>query len=274
MNENRSEVFFYADKDADLYDEVAPLVEPRYEFLHRMLTLLVLDHLQRAESVSTVFRVLDLGPGTGRELTSLAAAVSKPLHVTCIEISAEMGALLNSRMGAVGESVDCRIGVEVVMGDYFSPSVRSAVVGKFDLALSAFSLHHGDEDQKRWLYRWLHQKLRTNSLFVNADLLAFDSPELGVKANEYLEGHIARALAAGPENLRGRLADYSPNQINELHQRWIEHIRNENRELPFEGGSNSGEGTMGERDLLLQAGFRVVELPVRILGAGIVWAVS
>jgi ubiquinone/menaquinone biosynthesis C-methylase UbiE len=56
---------------------------------------------------------------------------------------------------------------------------------EFDLAISALSIHHLENNQKLELFRNLKQKLPSGGYFINYDQFCCDSAEMDAKVNHY-----------------------------------------------------------------------------------------
>jgi tRNA (cmo5U34)-methyltransferase len=102
-------------------------------------------------------RVLDLGAGTGL----FANAVIKrypSARLTLVDFSEEMIAFAKARFGTKADT-------EYIIGDYTNAQFE----GKFDIIVSALSIHHLDAVDKEKLYKKVFGLLADGGEFLNAD---------------------------------------------------------------------------------------------------------
>lgn len=114
-----------------------------------------------------VTRVLDLGTGDGYTL----------------------GLVLGLHPGATGVGVDVNPEMLRTSHDRFGGEPRAAIVvhdldvplpplGRFDLVVSSFAIHHCLPDRQRALYGEVHQLLEPGGMFLNLEHVASPTPEL------------------------------------------------------------------------------------------------
>ncbi len=112
---------------------------------------------------------IDLGCGDGRT-TALALDRCPDLEqVTAIDGSPAMVARARQRFATEPR-------VDVVTHD-FDLSLRGLDLPPIDLAVSAFAIHHVEDDRKRSLFAELHDLLRPDGLFANLEVVTSPSPE-------------------------------------------------------------------------------------------------
>ena len=109
-------------------------------------------------------RVLDLGCGTGLELTEYFK-LNPSAKVTGIDLSQKMLDALSKKLGAYD--------VATVCGSYFDLPLGESV---YDAAVSVESLHHFKKEDKVSLYKKLHSALRDGGYFILTDYI-IDSDE-------------------------------------------------------------------------------------------------
>lgn len=121
--------------------------------------------------------VLDLGSGTG-----LLAALARPLlpraRFTLTDISESMLELARARFAGDAS-------VRTLVADY----VDGPIEGRYDVVMSALSLHHTPHERLPAVFRKVHDALLPGGLFVNADQ-ALGTTERNEEAYErhWLEG--------------------------------------------------------------------------------------
>jgi tRNA (cmo5U34)-methyltransferase len=111
-------------------------------------------------------KVLDLGAGTG--LMAAFIAYSFPnARITMVDISNEMLERARARFELAGE----RFRFEV--SDYGVDPIQE----KYDVVVSALSIHHLSDEQKRSLFNRIHGALNDGGVFVNAEQFRGATPE-------------------------------------------------------------------------------------------------
>lgn len=113
------------------------------------------------------FRVSDLGAGTGLFSQFIADKFPKA-SLTLIDRSEKMLAKARERLSNQPERFD------FVTADYSD----GALPGKYDLVVSALSIHHLPDSDKRDLFRRIHEALGVSGIFINADQVLGSSPEI------------------------------------------------------------------------------------------------
>jgi len=101
--------------------------------------------------------VLDLGAGTG--LFSYFIYLVRPeLNYTLTDLSPEM----------LNEAKNRFKGLKNFQFQELNFSI-DVLPGKYDLIISALSIHHLDDTEKKKLYKKIYESLNENGLFINAD---------------------------------------------------------------------------------------------------------
>ncbi|MBR5871352.1 MAG: class I SAM-dependent methyltransferase [Clostridia bacterium] len=137
--------------------------------------------------------VLDLGAGTGLELTALFARFPEA-QVTAVDISEKMLELLRAR--PFGDRVTC------VAGDFFEVPFGDG----FDAVISTSALHHFTRADKAVLYTKVYRALKPGGLFINSDWVAGSQEEederfLELEENPQGRSHIDTPLTIENERL-------------------------------------------------------------------------
>jgi len=133
-------------------------------------------------------RVLDLGAGTGL----LAAAVREcrpAARIELLDVAEDMLSVARQRFAGDANVV-------FHTGDYATESLG----GPYDAVVSALSIHHLENDDKRTLFRHIHAALAPGGRFINADQVAGPTPALDARYDEIWVTDI-RALGIDDEQL-------------------------------------------------------------------------
>lgn len=119
-------------------------------------------------------RILDLGTGGGALIADVRS-LSPTAEAYGLDISPPL--LAAARMSFVGEK-----GVHFREHDLLDP--LPADLGRFDLVISAWVVHHLPDERKQQLYAEAFDLLEPGGLFCNMDLVALPTPELQRRALE------------------------------------------------------------------------------------------
>jgi SAM-dependent methyltransferase len=116
----------------------------------------------------TPARVLDLGTGDGYTLELLRRAYPGVEGVG-VDFSAEMLGRARARFAS-------EAGVEIVEHDLDDPLPTE--LGRFDVVVSSFAIHHCVDERKRALYGEVYELLGPGGSFFNFEHVASPTPEL------------------------------------------------------------------------------------------------
>jgi len=148
------------DLAAQDYDRTRRRLVPGFDDFYRAaIDLIRFPHDSR-------LKVLDLGAGTG--LMAAFIAYSFPqARITMVDISSEMLERARARFELGGE----RFRFEV--SDYGVDPIQE----KYDAVVSALSIHHLSDGQKRSLFDRIHGALNHGGVFINAEQFRGATPE-------------------------------------------------------------------------------------------------
>ncbi len=155
----RRETFFFVQQDN--YDEHAELAIPFYRQMHQALLTLVPNG--RSEPV----RILDLGCGTGK--TSQVFLEAYP-HSSIVGIDLFDDMLKHAR--ARLDRYSARL--ELKQADFRSVPFP----GRFDVCVSALSIHHLNPAEKKKLFHRIWQALSSGGTFLMIDWTKFRSERI------------------------------------------------------------------------------------------------
>lgn len=114
-----------------------------------------------------VRRILDLGAGDGHTLALLLAARPGATGVG-LDFSGPM-------LAAARERFDGESRVELAQHDF---GTRLPDLGRFDLVVSSFAIHHLEDERKRALYREVFELLEPGGAFANLEHVASPTERL------------------------------------------------------------------------------------------------
>lgn len=149
------------DLAAEDYDRARRRLVPGFDDFYRAAIDLIRFPRQSA------VKVLDLGAGTGL-MTAFIAYNFPNARITMVDISNEMLERARARFELGGE----RFRFEV--SDYGVDPIQE----KYDAIVSALSIHHLSDEQKRALFGRIYGALNDGGVFVNAEQFRCSTPEL------------------------------------------------------------------------------------------------
>ncbi len=176
------------DNSARHFDRLRRRLVPRFDDFYGSVLELLEDHL-----CDEPIHFLDLGAGTGL-LSELVLDRFPQARLTAVDIAEKMAEQARLRLARFGD----RVRIEVA--DY----TRIDLPGPADAVVSALSIHHLAEDEKRKLFQRIHDTLQPGGLFINADQSLAPAPDAeqayharwlaDVRASALAENDLATAL--------------------------------------------------------------------------------
>ncbi len=146
---------------ASVYDENRRKIIPCFDDLYSIPVSLI-------KSKKKKLKVLDLGAGTGL-LTSFLLQKYPDASVTLIDMADEMLEVARQRYKGNGN-------IKYITADYSSHNFSET----FDVVISAMSIHHLIDSAKRRLFAKIYGILKPGGIFVNAEQVLGETPELDV----------------------------------------------------------------------------------------------
>ncbi len=170
------------------YDRARRRLVPCFdEFYGAVMELVPMD---RGEA----FRVLDLGAGTGL-LGAMVGRAFPEAEVAMADFSEGMLDVAKSRLS---DEPDGRY--TFLLMDY----AREPLPGEYEVVVSALSIHHLEDGAKRRVFREVHRVLMDGGVFINADQVLGNTPEIeGTYHEAWLRQ--ARGKGAGEEDISSAL---------------------------------------------------------------------
>lgn len=149
------------DKGARTYDRARRQLIPCFDDFYET-ALQLIPYETKAD-----FRVLDLGAGSGI-LSFLIAKKFPKTRITLIDISHDM---LDKAREKFGDSPNR---FDFIVADYSTEELP----GGFDVIISALSIHHIADSDKRSLFGKIYSSLFHRGLFINADQVRGSTAEI------------------------------------------------------------------------------------------------
>lgn len=189
-------------------------------------------------------RVLDLGAGTGL-LSAMVAERFPEARITLADVSGEMLEVARRRFS----SDSARFGFRV--GDY----AREEDWGRYEIIVSALSIHHLEDPDKRRVFRRAYESLSPGGAFVNADQVIGVTPEIEERYHGYWlrrareAGVAERDLNAALERMKQDRSSTLDSQLVWLKEAGFEAVDCVYRDHQFAvyGGYKPGERDAGMR---------------------------
>lgn len=142
---------------------------PCFDDYYMTSTKMVLSNITQPK------RVLDLGAGTGL-LSYYWYTECKSAEYVLVDIADDMLNVSKKRFNGLSNIYHQSL-------DY----TKALPVGEFDAVISALSIHHLENEQKRELFERIYEKLPSGGIFVNYDQFCADSPEITEWMDTYWE---------------------------------------------------------------------------------------
>lgn len=175
------------DRTAETYDRARRRLIPCFDELYRAAIEAL--PFEREDEIE----VLDLGAGTG--LLSAFVAFSYPrARITMVDAAEHMLEQARERFALGGD----RFRFEIA--DYG----EGRIAGRYDAILSALSLNHLPDEKKRMIFGQSFSALNPGGVFVNADRVLAETPELERRLHDSWLRR-ARELGVGESDLRQAL---------------------------------------------------------------------
>ncbi len=257
--------YFFAMAEANLYDATIESVCPQYKLLHDTLVELVRLHVSRRghRSDQSPYFVLDIGCGTGAESLSLLKKFPF-VKVVGVDLAGPMLDQLKEKLK--GHRI-ARDRFDLFVADFLSDSCdpsrlvarlpKKAQKRGFDAVISAFTLHHFTDQQKRFTYRRIYDCLASGGVMLNGDLFNYESesPRMSKAALDFdvkwIRDHFAASAKKQPK-------------MRELCEQWVDHYYND----------NCYSSVTAQIKMLRAARFSEVANPFRYWQVGLLWGLK
>ncbi len=132
--------------------------------------------------------ILDVGAGTGL-MSAFVLEKFPDARLTLMDISENMLEQARKRFASRPET-------QYVICDYS----KSDLGGPYDLICSALSIHHLETEDKRRLFRRIHDALRPGGMFVNADQADGETPYFRQRYLDYWNAFLRSGPMSGEQH--------------------------------------------------------------------------
>lgn len=158
---------------AEEYDKNRKLFIPCYDDFYGNTTKLIASNIEEPK------RILDLGAGTGLLSKFWLMAFPKSEFIL-VDIADEMLKIAKKRF------IDYKnVSFEVL--DY----TQNLPEKKFDIIISALSIHHLENIEKKSLFKKIYKSLSEKGVFINYDQFFYESKKINSWINKYWEKQLA-----------------------------------------------------------------------------------
>ena len=194
------------DKSVDYYDDWMRKALPDYDTIFGIAQDLI------PYNTSDQIEVLDLGAGTG--LFSKQVFDKFPqARFTLYDLAEQMLGLAKKRFNNNSSQFN------YVLGDYKNVDG----IAKFNLVISSLSIHHLTHEEKRRLFRSIHQILKIHGLFINIDQIRGETDPLQELYWTRWLSHVRKSGAAEEQILQSidRRKKYDIDATMEEQLQWL-----------------------------------------------------
>ncbi len=147
--------------------------------------------------------ILDLGAGTGL-LSEMILEKHPEATLTLIDVSKNMLLLAEERLQKYSKT-------RFLIEDYVAEEFH----GPYNAIVSGLSIHHVDEDSKKALFRKAYQSLLPGGLFINADQVLGETPEMAQKQHDAWVAEV-RATGISEEDLSAAFERMKEDKLSTL----------------------------------------------------------
>jgi tRNA (cmo5U34)-methyltransferase len=202
------------DQEAAEFDAIIQKIIPYYNQLIEAVVASIPFSKEQS------FSVIDLGCGTGT-LAQTILQTYPQAELTCVDLSQKMLTLAKHKLGSDIKCLAC-------------PFEELIFDQTYDVAVSSLALHHLDPiNGHRDFYQKLYQALNPAGIFINADVIKTDNPQLQAAFMEKWIVYMQRKISR-----------------QEIQERWLKSHFEEDRPVPL----------MSELQLLKEIGFQNIDV--------------
>lgn len=272
-DEEKRRKFFYAMNEAKMYDETINLVAPYYNLMHEMILDLVEENFSEEliDSKKDII-ALDIGSGTGEEAIQLLEKIPA-LKLIAVDLCQPMLDIFQQRATESNINkgryrlIEADILEEGALQKIQSEAQEHFNATKFDLVISAFTIHHfissDDNNEKEKVFQLINSLLKDDGLFILGDL--FNYKEESATLTNTISNFETNWISGNFEE-QATLVDSSDTEraikLRSLGYAWRCHYQWDNRL----------DSITRQMNMLKKSGFTEVGNPFRYWQVGLLWA--
>ena len=263
--------FFFAEADADFYDDTIELTVPYYSVIHQTMIDILGYHLKENfgdNFKSTKGIVLDVGAGTGKESISVLGNFPK-LNILAIDLCQPMEDIFETNY-KLKFGKDAKKRYKYIVADIIAISEDDETIRDYYLtngqqgckaAISAYCIHHFQLEEKRKVYQKMFDLLEPGGILINMDLFNYGSQTVSTQAHEFDIAYIKKEFDdPSPQFVNSRKIPFETRQI--LKEKWVKHMVND----------NILDSVSSQIDILKEIGFTDVECVFKYWQQGVIRA--
>ena len=221
--------YFYANENnCGMYDDTIKDVVPLYKEMHRTMINILKFYFKYFKNISIENikgAFLDIGSGTGEEsigilknfpnLTAFAVDFSEPMLQKYVN-NAEDNNIQRERYKLFNYDV---------LDPHFVENMKKENNNsKFDIIISAFTIHHYEISVKRTIYNNIFNLLKEDGIFINGDLFNYNSTIFSNLADIYDQQFIIESFKEDAEKANGNKRQ----KLMQLSTAWVKHYQEDN----------------------------------------------
>lgn len=273
--EQRRRKFFYAEQAAELYNDTIECVVPQYQLMHETMIQLLKYHYrvdsddERERLAQIKGTVLDIGSGTGAE--SIRVLQEFPnINVVALDLCEPMHKEFQRNFQRAFPNTTMEERCQLVKGDILEKQGTSDFLLKllpdeekvdgYIAAISSFTLHHYNLEEKTEGYRRIFEILKKGGVMINGDLFSHESPRLTTNSNNY-DMRWIRSKFQNPSSVNPHCF-IPPKNCQSLSDAWIKHYEMDNQL----------DSMKKQMEILTQLNYSEVGNPFRFWQVGIIFA--
>lgn len=265
------EKFFFAEDDAEYYDDTIELTVPYYQVVHKTMIDILNYHFgvefgKKFKNVKGI--ILDVGAGTGKEsisvlnnfpnLHTLAVDLCEPMmEIYEKNYKAKFGVKARKRYKYFVEDIRTISETDPEVNKYFKSKKQNGCKA----AISAYCIHHFPMSEKKEIYQKMFDFLEFGGILINMDLFNYESNTVKLQAH-YMDIEYIKKEFDNPSLQFKKSRKISAKKRRDLKNKWVQHMNND----------NILDSVESQIQLLKEIGFEDVECVFRYWQQGVIRA--